>query len=70
MREGVKIMVKVTKADPLFLSEVNMPVLELAKEDYEARIRRLAERIKARNLTHMVIYGDREHFSNVEYFTH
>lgn len=63
-------MVKVTKADPLFLSEVNMPVLELAKEDYEARIRRLAERIKARNLTHMVIYGDREHFSNVEYFTH
>lgn len=63
-------MVKLTKADALFLTEVNMPILEFSKEDYEGRIERLVERIRKRSLTHMIIYGDREHFSNVEYFTH
>ena len=46
-----------------------MPVVEFAKEDYEERIGRLVGSIRDRGLTHMVIYGDREHFSNVEYFT-
>ena len=62
-------MIDLVKAHDLFLKEENMPVLELAKEDYEARIARLVERIREKNFTHMVIYGDREHFSNVEYFT-
>lgn len=63
-------MVKVSKTHPLFLTEADMPILELSKEDYEGRVRLLAERIRNRNLTHMLICGDREHFSNVEYFTH
>lgn len=62
-------MIELVKAHELFLQEENMPVLELDKEDYELRIARLVERIREKNLTHMVIYGDREHFSNVEYFT-
>lgn len=62
-------MIELVKAHELFLKEENMPILELAKEDYELRIARLVERIREKNLTHMVIYGDREHFSNVEYFT-
>lgn len=63
-------MIELVKADEMFLKEENMPVLELDREDYEARIARLVARIREKNLTHMVIYGDREHFSNVEYFTH
>ncbi len=62
-------MVKVTKTHHLFLTEADMPILEFSKDDYEGRVHRLAERIRKKNLTHMVIYGDREHFSNVEYFT-
>lgn len=62
-------MVELVKADGLFLKEEDMPVLELAKEDYDARVARLVQRIRKQNLTHVIIYGDREHFSNVEYFT-
>jgi len=63
-------MIELAKACDLFLQEEDMPILEFAKEDYDARVERLVERIKQRKLTYMVIYGDREHFSNVEYFTH
>ncbi len=62
-------MTVLTAADGIFLREEKMPVVEFAKEDYEQRISRLIRRIEERGLTHMVIYGDREHFSNVEYFT-
>ena len=62
-------MIELVKAHELFMEEVSMPILELSREDYEQRIARLVERIQKRDLTHMVIYGDREHFSNVEYFT-
>lgn len=62
-------MIELVKSDSLFLKEENMPVLELEKEDYDVRVERLVQRIRDRNLTHMIIYGDREHFSNVEYFT-
>ena len=62
-------MTVLTAADGLFLREEDMPVVEFAREDYEQRIARLTARIRGRGLTHMVIYGDREHFSNVEYFT-
>lgn len=62
-------MIELVKADALFLKEENMPILELDQADYEARIARLVARIQEKGFTHMVIYGDREHFSNVEYFT-
>ena len=63
-------MIELVKAHPLFMEELNMPILELDRKDYEYRISMLVERIRKKELTHMVIYGDREHFSNVEYFTH
>ena len=63
-------MVEVVQSNDLFLQEENGPVLELNKEDYDFRINLLVQRIQQKKLTHMILYGDREHFSNVEYFTH
>ena len=42
-------MIELVKAHELFLKEENMPILELAKEDYELRIARLVERIREKN---------------------
>ena len=42
-----------------------LPVLTL--EDYQARL--AAARKNMGNLTHLLVYADREHFSNIEYFT-
>ena len=50
---------------PLCLDDI--PVLE--KEDYEKRLQRLWEMPQTRKFETIVIYGDREHFSNVDYFT-
>lgn len=41
----------------------------LGKEDYEGRMARLWEMPQAEGYDTIVIYGDREHFSNVDYFT-
>lgn len=62
-------MIDIVKADGLFLEEVNLPPVELTAEDYLLRIRLLRERMEKLGLTHVVIYGDREHFANIEYFT-
>ena len=62
--------VDIVRADPFFLEEVNYstaPVLD--PEDYLRRIGLLTERIRSRGLSHAIIYGDREHFANIEYFT-
>lgn len=40
---------------------------ELSGRDYSDRVRRARSRMGP--YTHLVIYGDREHFSNIEYFT-
>ena len=40
-----------------------------AGEDYEARIQALWQMPQASEYDTILIYGDREHFSNVEYFT-
>ena len=63
-------MVRLGEAVGLFLKEESVPVMDFAREDYEQRVDRLVRRMEEKELTHMVIYGDREHFSNVEYFTH
>ena len=47
------------------LSYGNAPVI--AKEDYEARIARLLK--AAGQYSHLLIYADKEHFSNLEYIT-
>lgn len=52
---------------PIPVNPDEIPVF--GKEDYEERIRRLWEMPQANGYDTIVIYGDREHFSNVEYFT-
>lgn len=44
----------------------NVP--QLTAEEYQARIRRLWD-AAGNDFTHMVIYADREHYSNMEYLT-
>ena len=61
--------IQLVKSDPLFMQEVDTPVVTLEKEDYLLRLNLLVERIKTCGYTHAVIYGDREHFSHIEYFT-
>lgn len=61
---------KVTPAlwnHPIPLKSEEMPVFD--KEDYEERIAKLWAMPQAQAYDTIVIYGDREHFSNVEYFT-
>jgi Xaa-Pro aminopeptidase len=38
-------------------------------EEYEARIEAARERMRGESLTHLVVYGDREHFGNMTYLT-
>ena len=62
--------VDIVNANPFFLEEVNystVPVLD--SDEYLRRIDLLLERLRSRRLTHAIIYGDREHFANIEYFT-
>jgi len=42
---------------------------EITGEDYANRIASLSGRLRAKGLTHAVVYGDREHFANMEYLT-
>ena len=60
--------VTIGRSIPFFLEEV--PSLEIIfnEDDYKLRLGLLAERLKKLGLSHAVIYGDREHFSNIEYF--
>ncbi len=62
-------MIQIREGHPLFMTEVNMPVIDLNKEDLELRCSLLLERMKLHGLSHVILYGDREHFSTVEYFT-
>ena len=55
--------------DPFFLQEVKAGDVRFQAEDYLFRLGLLRERLREKGLTHAVLYGDREHFSNIEYFT-
>lgn len=57
------------EAHPMFMEEVSQFQVDFTKNDYEQRIQRLIDRMKEKARTHVVIYGDREHFSNIEYFS-
>ncbi len=52
-----------------FLDIVESPVVEFSKSDYLARLNLLISRLKDNRLDHCIMYGDREHFMNIEYFT-
>lgn len=62
-------MIQTVKAHELFMREENLPVLQLSPAVYEMRTEILLKRIQKLGYTHVIIYGDREHFSNIEYFT-
>lgn len=52
---------------PVPLDESSLPVF--TREDYEERQKNLWEMPEADSYEAIVIYGDREHFSNIHYFT-
>ena len=41
----------------------------LTKDDYKCRTKKLFSMPQASDYDYIVIYGDREHFSNIQYFT-
>ncbi|MDR0429949.1 MAG: hypothetical protein LBH58_05675 [Tannerellaceae bacterium] len=45
------------------------PLPEPSTEEIESRIDKCRRMMKERNLTHLVVYGDREHFANLMYLT-
>lgn len=54
-------------SDPIPVNPDEIPMIE--KEDYENRMKKLWSMPQADRYSTIIIYGDREHFSNVEYFT-
>jgi len=48
------------------LDERNLP--KITAEDYQQRLADLIN-LGRKDYTHYLIYGDREHFANIEYFT-
>ena len=58
----------VEKGSPLFLCEAPVTEIIFNKNDYLSRISLLTQRMASLGLEHVAIYGDREHFSNIEYF--
>lgn len=67
----MKIVEKQTKItlceEPLPIQYDDFP--EYTKQDYLDRMARLWKLPQAQNYDYIVIYGDREHFANVDYFT-
>ena len=51
------------------MEETNQDAVRLPREIYVKRLKKLQERIKAKGLDFAVLYGDREHFANIEYFS-
>jgi Xaa-Pro aminopeptidase len=53
------------------LPEFGLPVVEpkIMPSEYEERIKHVRKKMKEYNLKFLVVYGDREHFSNLEYLT-
>lgn len=62
-------MIQTVDAHELFMREENLPVMQLSPAVYEMRTEILLKRMIELGYTHVIIYGDREHFSNMEYFT-
>lgn len=55
------------QANPLFLREEHLEQINLGAEDYLARLDRLRARMGRDGVDACVVYGDREHFANIEY---
>lgn len=53
--------------NPIAIDYSEVP--EYSKEDYQKRIAKVQEFREERGYSHLLIYGDREHFSNIYYLT-
>jgi len=52
---------------PEFLVTPEPP--SIAAEEFQSRIERLRARMEEHRFTHLIVYGDREHFANLAYLT-
>lgn len=62
---------------PVFLKRIeypdfgtSAPVIFPAVDELELRIKKCREKMQERGLSHLVVYGDREHFANLMYLVH
>lgn len=62
---------------PVYLKEVNWPdygnaapVIYPAEQELRQRIGNCRAQMEKRGLTHLLVYGDREHFANLHYLVH
>ncbi|KIL37676.1 hypothetical protein SD71_03540 [Cohnella kolymensis] len=60
---------KLIRTNPYIIDEVEADIPAFTKEDYQCRLNLLVDKLKRDDLTHAIIYADREHFSNLEYLT-
>jgi len=62
--------VRLTEIDwPHFGAASDPPAWRVSRDEYAARLDRLRERMQERGLTHFAVYGDREHFANLQWLT-
>ncbi len=61
--------IRIVSGNPYIIEKVEPEIPIFTRSDYGDRIAMLIDRMKAADLTHAIIYADREHFSNMEYLT-
>ncbi|HOJ11424.1 MAG TPA: hypothetical protein PK733_12655, partial [Clostridiales bacterium] len=61
--------INITTTNPYTVKPVEPEIPVFTKEEFEDRISRLLNKMSNSELTHVIVYGDREHFSNLEYLT-
>ncbi|MEN6315932.1 MAG: M24 family metallopeptidase [Clostridiaceae bacterium] len=54
---------------PFFLEEEPASEIIFSKEDYKLRLDVLTTRMREKRVNHVLIYGDRENFAHIEYFS-
>lgn len=61
--------INIIDSSDFFMERQNFSKVSFEKQDYLDRIQVLLGKMKQDNISHVIIYGDREHFSNIEYFS-
>ncbi|HZW49836.1 MAG TPA: hypothetical protein VFF80_06890 [Bacillota bacterium] len=59
--------IKIINCDPFYLIPVFTALPQLETEDYLIRLNLLQEKMREKNLSHVIVYADREHFANMDY---
>ena len=67
------------RTNKVFLKEIEWPEFGIPADkkvpeplvfEIENRLQKCRELMESRNLTHLIVYGDKEHFANLMYLTH